>query len=116
MRVVISGTRTITDYTQLEKAIKQSGFLITEVVSGHCRGVDIMGEEWAKNNGISIKIFPADWNKYGKSAGPIRNKQMAEYAEAAIILWDGNSRGTENMISLAKLNNLKVFVYGVSSY
>jgi predicted Rossmann-fold nucleotide-binding protein len=98
MKVIIAGSRHITDRVALAKAINQSGFEIAEVVSGCAPGVDTMGEALALADGHSIRKFPADWNKHGRAAGPIRNKQMAEYADAAIILWDGKSRGTLNMI------------------
>lgn len=98
MKVVIAGSRDITDRMGLVKAIKQSGFEITEVVSGCARGVDKLGEAWARANDIPIKEFPADWNKHGNAAGPIRNAEMAEYADALIVLWDGESKGTKNMI------------------
>jgi hypothetical protein len=98
MKVIIAGSRGINDRLGLVKAIKQSGFDVTEVVSGTAHGVDKMGEAWALANGVALKEMPADWSKHDKSAGPIRNKQMAEYADAAIILWDGKSRGTLNMI------------------
>lgn len=98
MKVVIAGSRNITDRMSLVKAIKQSGFEITEVVSGTARGLDRMGESWARANDIPIKEFPADWHNHGRAAGPIRNNEMAKYADAAIILWDGQSSGTLNMI------------------
>jgi hypothetical protein len=98
MKVVIAGSRHITDRMGLVKAIKQSGFEITEVVSGTSRGVDSLGEAWARANEIPIKEMPANWSKFGNYAGPLRNSEMAKYADAAIILWDGKSAGTLNMI------------------
>ena len=65
---------------------------------GCARGVDSLGEDWAIKNNIPVKQFPADWEYFGKSAGIVRNKQMAEYAEAAIVVWDGKSMGSKNMI------------------
>lgn len=91
-------------------------FDISEVVSGHARGVDQMGERWAKEHGIPVRVFPAEWGKYGKSAGPKRNLQMAEYAEAVILLWDGVSRGTRSMREIALAKGLKVFVLGIRGY
>ena len=99
MKVVIAGSRDITDYRRLRALIERSGFEITEVVSGQARGVDRMGERWAVANNIPIKPMPANWTKYGnKRAGQIRNREMAEYADAVIILWDGKSPGTKGMI------------------
>ena len=98
MKVIIAGTREISDYSLVVKTIESSGYNITEVVSGTATGVDWLGEQWARANNIPIKEMPADWMRYGNSAGPFRNKAMAEYADAAVIIWDGKSRGTRNMI------------------
>lgn len=98
MRVIIAGSRNISDYKLIAETIIKSGFNITEVVSGCATGVDTLGEQWARANDVPIKEMPANWNRHGNSAGPIRNRDMAEYADAAIIIWDGESRGTRNMI------------------
>lgn len=98
MKVIIAGTRDIKDYKLVVDTIQKSGYNITEVVSGCATGVDWLGEQWARTNNIPVKEMPADWNRYGKSAGPYRNKAMADYADAAIVIWDGKSRGTRNMI------------------
>jgi hypothetical protein len=105
MIVVIAGSREYTYAFRLEKAIADSGFEITEVVSGCARGVDHMGEVWAAKHGIPITKFPADWDKHGKAAGPIRNEQMSEYADALILLMYPDSRGSANMLKcMQKLN------------
>lgn len=70
---------------------------LTEVVSGGARGIDKLGELWAKHRGIPVRRFPADWDKHGNAAGAIRNREMADYADGALILWDGESRGSKNM-------------------
>lgn len=98
MKVVIAGPRTVHDFELLVETINQSGYDITEVVSGTARGVDTMGEKWATAHNIPVKRMYPDWNQFGNSAGVIRNKQMAVYADAAVVLWDGESRGTRNMI------------------
>jgi hypothetical protein len=98
MRVVIAGSRKIKDYDFVEFAIKKANIHISEVVSGGANGVDSLGEEWAQKHDVKIKKFPADWDTHGKSAGPIRNAEMADYCHAAIIVWDGTSQGTFNMI------------------
>lgn len=109
MKVIIAGSRTISDRELVEAAIKASGFEITEVVCGMARGVDTVGLNWARDNNIPVKAFPADWEKYGRAAGPIRNKQMAEYAEALIAIMAPNSRGTKNMIETAIKRGLKLW-------
>lgn len=103
MKVIIAGSRDIEDYNVLLNLIERCEWDITEVVSGCAYGADALGERWAKENNIPIQPFNAEWNKYyvpGKKnpAGFIRNKEMAKYADAAIILWDGRSSGSKNMI------------------
>jgi hypothetical protein len=98
MKVIIAGSRNVNDYSLIIEAVERSGYNITEVVSGCAIGIDRLGERWATANNIPIKEMPADWNRNGKAAGPLRNKAMAEYADAAIVVWDGKSPGSRNMV------------------
>lgn len=116
MKVIIAGPRDYHDYVSLLVAIHLCPFDISEVVSGRAKGVDTLGERWAKDYGVPVKPFPADWNRWGNSAGPKRNKQMAEYADAAILLWDGHSRGTRSMRMIAEGERIGLFVYGIRGY
>ena len=104
MKVIIAGSRLFKDYELLRQKCDQAllNKLDVEIVSGGCEGADKLGERYAVERGCSIKEMPADWKKHGKSAGPIRNEQMAKYADALIAFWDGKSKGTKNMIDLAK--------------
>ncbi len=113
MKTIIAGSRSITDINIINKAIEESGFAssITEIVSGEARGVDKLGEQWANENNIPIKGFPAKWKKYGRSAGVIRNNQMAKYADALVAVWDGVSTGTQDMINRAKAMSLTGYVF-----
>lgn len=120
MKTIIAGSRGITDMGHLELAIARAQhvhyqLVITEVVSGGARGVDKLGEQWAAAHNVPLKVFPADWDAKGKAAGHIRNIEMAEYADALIALWDGESRGTQHMISTARKLGLVVFVAEVKS-
>lgn len=113
-RVIIAGTRTYDDYETLKAYADYKLSRIDEdieIVSGGARGADALGERYAKEKGYSVKRFPAEWERYGKRAGPRRNEAMAEYADALLAYWDGESRGTKNMIELAKASGLKVGVY-----
>lgn len=110
MKVIIAGSRGITNEQLIFSAIKDSGFEITEVVSGGAEGVDKFGEKYANRFDIPLKIFPADWKRKKASAGIIRNAEMANYAEALIAVWDGKSKGTKNMIEIAGRKGLLVFV------
>lgn len=116
MKAIIAGSRDAIDYSHLLTAINAfnlTGKEITEVVSGTARGADKMGEKWAKENDIPVKRFPANWNKYGKSAGYRRNEEMAEYADYLIALWDFESRGTKHMVDLARREKLGILVFDI---
>lgn len=114
MKLIIAGSRTIKKYFLIEsfvnQIIEENNFKITEVVSGACKGPDLLGENWAVKNGVPIKRFPANWESYGLSAGPIRNCKMVEYADILIAFWDGKSHGTKHIIEYAIEKNLQVFV------
>lgn len=119
MKAVIAGSREITDYRRVVAAIQASGWAsyITEVISGRAIGVDRLGERWAKEQGIPIKEFEvsrADWKYLGRGAGCVRNREMAQYASqfsgsALILVWDGQSTGSANMLAEAKLAKLKIY-------
>lgn len=70
---------------------------VTEIVCGKAAGIDTVGEAWAISNGIRVAEFPAEW-ELGKHAGMLRNAQMAEYADAALVIWDGKSKGSADML------------------
>ncbi len=109
-RIVIAGCRNFENY---ELAKKYINFCISDIkkkyelifISGGCSGADLLGERYAKENGYALEIYPANWKKYGRSAGPKRNKQMADNCDYVICFWDGKSRGTKSMIDYAKALN-----------
>ncbi len=109
-RVIIAGGRDITNYDLVVDAVEESGFQIDVVVSGGATGVDTLGEQYADESGIPLTVFRADWHTHGRAAGPIRNRKMAENADALIAIWDGKSRGTKNMIETATKLGLLVYV------
>ena len=114
-KVIIAGGRQFSDY-ELLKA-KCDLFLqqkrVTHsiiIVSGTARGADSLGERYAHERGYAVEKYPADWEQHGKAAGPIRNAEMAENADALIAFWDGQSKGTKSMINIAKTKGLGVRV------
>lgn len=109
--VIIAGSRTINDYSLVLRAIEKSGFSPTEVVCGGAKGVDTLGARWAKEVGLPIGYFAADWDSHGKAAGPIRNREMAEYSVGGglILVWDGKSRGSANMKMVAEELGLQIY-------
>ena len=110
MKTIIAGSRNICEYNILVDVMNKCPWEITEVISGTAKGVDTLGERWAEENNIPCSRYPANWTKYGKSAGMIRNTQMADVADATIALWDGVSKGTKNMIDISKKRNLGLIV------
>jgi hypothetical protein len=86
-----------------------------EIISGHARGADSLGEQFAKEFKLNLKIFPANWEKYGRGAGPIRNEEMAKYAaedQGILIAFKfPDSRGTASMIQIAKQYNLETYIF-----
>ena len=111
MKVIIAGSRDITDISVVAPILTEAFVQLNivkppEIVSGGAKGVDHIGEIFAKHIGYDLKVFPADWNKHGKAAGPIRNRQMAEYTDCA-ILFPGN-KGTDSMRREMKIHNKKI--------
>ncbi len=104
MKVIIAGSRTITDIDYIYECINEFRLDndITEIVSGGAKGPDIIGEVYAIENDIPIASFIPDWDMYGKRAGIIRNEEMGRYADALIAIWDGKSAGTKHMFTYMK--------------
>ena len=111
-RVIVAGSRDFSDYELLKSKLDSllSNKNDIEIVSGTCKGADLLGERYGNENNYPINKFPADWKTFGKRAGPLRNKEMADNADALIAFWDGTSRGTSGMIEIAKSNGLQVRV------
>ena len=115
MKIIIAGSRYYDDYEQakafIDKCIadncrdKKLTFL-----SGGCNGADMIGERYARENGYPLTRYSAQWGKYGKRAGPIRNMKMAEDCDIVICFWDGKSRGTQSLISYANKNGVPIFI------
>ncbi len=115
MKVIIAGCRDFDDYEMLKEYVDHILQNVSkkediEIVSGGARGADALGERYAKEHGYKLTVFPADWDKYGRAAGPKRNEKMGDYADALIAFWDGKSRGTRHMIEYAEAKSLKVRV------
>jgi hypothetical protein len=113
MNLIIAGGRDFSNYDLLKLETMK---FITEykpthqitVISGKANGTDQLGERFANEFNLNLLEFPADWNKWGKQAGPKRNREMAKHATHLIAFWDGTSKGTKNMIETAIEFELKV--------
>lgn len=125
MRTIIAGSRNITgadaarvlsvldaihaqEFFVPNRLIDPQQWTITTVISGCARGVDTLGAEWARGRGIPVEEYPADWKAHGRAAGPIRNRAMAERAEAAIVVRYAESAGSEDMARVARSKGLRL--------
>lgn len=114
-RIVIAGCR---NYCYYEEAKSYIDLCLSDIrkgneiviVSGGASGADALGERYAAENGFRVEKYPADWQTYGRAAGPIRNRQMAEIADGIICFWDGKSRGTRSMIDYAQQYDKPVWI------
>jgi hypothetical protein len=126
LKIIIAGSRDFYDYDYLEKALDNvliylnvtvKEYQYIEIVSGGATGADQLGEMYASNRGFQIKRFLPDWNKHGKKAGVLRNKQMAEYIDKngkdkfCVCFWDGESKGTKNMIETADFLHIPTYIF-----
>lgn len=109
MKLVVAGSR----FSSLEEAdfgkldAIHADFGVTELVSGGAKGVDAAAELWAARRGIPVRVFKPDWARYRRGAGPVRNRQMAAYADAAAVFPGGS--GTRNMLAEAQKAGLRIF-------
>lgn len=112
--LIIAGSRDFNDYNLLRDAVNY--YLVSRnltevtIVSGKARGADTLGEQYAREKGFPVLEFAADWNRYGKSAGHRRNREMAHASQGLVALWDGTSPGTKGMIDYAQSQGLNVLV------
>jgi hypothetical protein len=132
MKVIICGARDIEDYDLIEKAVEESGFKITEVISGGAKGADSLGEQWAKKNKVKINLKKAEWDnlelpggeirerynqwkkcneRYVWNAGFLRNTDMVKEADACIAIQVEDTNGTQDTIKKAKEKGIPVFIY-----
>lgn len=118
-KVIIAGSRKFSDYGKLKDNCNrilggrlEDGECKVVIVSGHAKGADSLGEQYARERGLDTDVHPADWKRYGRAAGMIRNREMAEVADALIAFpQEGEeNRGTRNMIKLAEKKQLEVYV------
>jgi hypothetical protein len=119
LRIIIAGSRDFNDYELLKITLNEYLFYNNhlkwnkkevKIVSGGAIGADALGERYAKENLYYQNIFRPDWKLHGKAAGPIRNKLMAENADVLIVFWNGESKGTADMIKQGEKKGLKVLI------
>lgn len=113
-RMAIVGSRGFTDWFRFQDEVDRIVDIFSstggvELVSGGARGPDKMAERYAKETGLHIRVFPADWDAHGKKAGMLRNKDIVDNSDVVIAFWDNKSKGTENTIKTALKQGKRVF-------
>lgn len=126
-RIIIAGSRGFNDYGYLEYVVNRyftkyiSDKNDVEIISGTAPGADRLGELYADRHGIKLVRMPADWRKYGKSAGYKRNEEMAVFSVSdgftgvLLAFWDGMSRGTKHMIDIAEKHEVKTYIIKINA-
>lgn len=110
MRTIVAGSRSIKSYAVVSRVLDRCPWDITTVLCGEADGVDQLGKRWAKEHSVEVELWPADWTLNGKPAGIIRNCAMAKHADAAVVIWDGESRGSKHMVDEALARGLHVLL------
>ena len=115
MKIAIVGSRNFHDYEKVKDFINRwkdyYKVTIDCIVSGGAKGADSLGEKYAHEFGINVVKFLPDWNKYGKSAGFIRNVDIINNCDVCFAFWDGKSSGTKHDLDLCKEKNKPCYVY-----
>lgn len=112
--LIIAGSRTFKNYFEARRIVSSTlsnrNPKEVTIISGGARGADNIGEMFAKEFGTGLSIYKADWDSYGKKAGHIRNEEMAKVGDGLLLFWDGESKGSQNMMFQALDKNIPVFV------
>ena len=102
MKIAVIGSRNIKE-ADIGRYISEGD----EIVSGGATGVDTCAAEYASKNGIRLTVFLPEYERYGRAAPIVRNKQIVDYADKVIAFWDGSSRGTLSVIKYAEKTGKK---------
>lgn len=112
MKICVAGSRDWLDRKYIFNILDASRkYFDISIVSGCARGADTIGIQYAEENNLELYKFPADWNKYGKRAGYLRNIEMAEFSDIILVFWNGKSNGSKHMIDLCKKLKKEIRVY-----
>lgn len=108
MRTIIAGTRIIDDYEFLCSVMDDLSWAPTAVLCGCANGVNANGKRWAIDNDVKVEFYLANWQRFEKAAGPMRNSKMVANAEALVLIWDGKSKGSADVLAKAKAKGLLI--------
>lgn len=117
--LAIVGSRTIEDDKFVNRILNCYKFMFgkpKKVISGGAKGIDTIGENWAKENNIETQIFIPDWDKYGKKAGFIRNEDIIKNCDICLAIWDGGSNGTKNDFELCEKYHKPLLIFNMKEF
>jgi hypothetical protein len=116
MKLAIVGSRDFYDYFWMERCLLEHFPLddIETIITGGARGADALAERFAREHGLPLRVFPADWKTHGLKAGPLRNTEIVRHADAVAAFWDGASRGTGDTVGKARAAGRYVAVFPLS--
>lgn len=109
MKVLVAGSRSITDSTFVFDVLDEVPWDVDVVVHGNADGVDSLAREWARINDVGVETHPVPewvWERFGRKAGPQRNSYMIDQADAVVVIWDGVSSGTKDTMSKADADGM----------
>jgi hypothetical protein len=110
MKVLVCGGRTFNQYSLLSRTLNEFHSInkITCLAHGGARGADMLSGHWARGQRVPVQVYKADWERYGRSAGPIRNLQMlTEFKPDVVIAFPGGN-GTQHMVKAAHIKKVPV--------
>jgi hypothetical protein len=108
MRILVCGGRDFSDYNLVSLTLNPYGCIDLKIIHGAAKGADSLAQRWAKDNGYPDEAYPANWDKYGKRAGYIRNVQMLNEGKPDLVIAFPGGKGTQMMINLAEAAGVPV--------
>ena len=112
-KIIVVGSRSFNDYTRMKEVLSEIVGANCEIKSGGARGADALAKKYALEHNIPYREFPANWDALGRGAGIIRNKQMSDYGDMLVSFWDGESKGSKNMIENMKKLDKHVLIINI---
>lgn len=112
MKLAVVGSRSFSDFQILSGFLDKIAPRVSAIVTGDAKGADRLAARWARERGIPTIVFRADWARHGRAAGPIRNQEIVDAADAMVAFWDGTSRGTKDAIQRARKKGIPVEIVG----
>lgn len=115
MRVLVCGGRDYSDYDTVCKTLDEiinlpfeEAYTKVVIIHGMARGADALADKYAVNRYIPVESYPADWEKHGRAAGHVRNKQMLDEGKPDLVIAFPGGKGTANMVEQAQKAGIKV--------